>query len=277
MPYSVGDTVVLDGIESVIIYDNGSEADWGRYICVDKNHDLVYYFEGTDFYNEYEYKGSGEDPHTVNVINTPAQYGYEWGFYNEQLPFASNSANHVIGKGLETTNVIISNKDTTNTKTGDWYLLWDKVVEFRQLYSDKWFVPSNQEISLVYNNKQYLTNLTEDSSHFDQYWCSSETGSSTLYSLNMSNGFSGGASFKDYHNKRVRLCRYTTDQELNSKTIQITSTTDQASIYYTIDNSTPTSNPNLYSNTFQVQTGTTIKAIGIKEGYIDSDIATLTV
>lgn len=68
---SVGDTVVLDGIESVIIYDNGSEADWGRYIVVDKNHDLSYYIYGSDYVNEKDTENA--------CINLEAQYGYEWG------------------------------------------------------------------------------------------------------------------------------------------------------------------------------------------------------
>lgn len=265
MPYSVGDTVVLDGIESVIIYDNGSEADWGRYICVDKNHDLSYYITGSDYVNSNDYN------------TPPGTFGYEWGFYNSQLPFASNSTNHAIGKGLETTNVIISNKESTSTETEGWYLLWDKVVEFRQEHSDKWFVPSMNELSQVYNQSSFLKNLSTSINYY--YWTSSEASASNAYSINLNNdntAFSG----KIDHSIRSRLCRYTTDSELNlltKKSIQITSTTDQASIYYTIDNSTPTSNSTLYNNTFQVQTGTTIKAIGIKEGYIDSDIATLTV
>lgn len=265
MSHSVGDTVVLDGIESVIIYDNGSEADWGRYICVDKNHDLSYYISGSDYVDEAK---SGF------VIDTENKYGYEWGFYNSQLPFASNSSNHVIGKGLETTNVIISNKDTTTTETEDWYLLWDKVVEFRQSYSDKWFVPSLNELLEVYNRRSYLENLSTSTNPY--YWSNSEYDSYNACSVNFSNGRDYNYTKYD-HSLRSRLCRYTTDQELNSKTIQITSTTDQASIYYTTDSSTPTSNSTLYNNTFQVQTGTTIKAIGVKEGYIDSDIATLTV
>ena len=170
--------------------------------------------------------------------------------------------------------MIISNKDTTTTETEDWYLLWDKVVEFRQSYSDKWFVPSLNELLEVYNRRSYLENLSTSTNPY--YWANSEYDSYNACSVNFSNGRDYNYGKYD-HSLRSRLCRYTTDQELNSKTIQITSTTDQASIYYTIDNSTPTSNSTLYNNTFQVQTGTTIKAIGIKEGYIDSNIATLTV
>ena len=59
--------------------------------------------------------------------------------------------------------------------------------------------------------------------------------------------------------------------------IQITCSTPSSQIYYTIDGNEPSSGSNLYSSPFSVNVGTTIKAIGIKEGYLDSDIATLNV
>ena len=61
--------------------------------------------------------------------------------------------------------------------------------------------------------------------------------------------------------------------ELATTTIQISCSTPDSQIYYTLDNSTPDSSKSLYSNQFEVESGTTIKAIAIKEGYIDSDIA----
>lgn len=56
--------------------------------------------------------------------------------------------------------------------------------------------------------------------------------------------------------------------------IQITCSTPDSQIYYTTDGNTPTSSSNLYSTSFTANPGTTIKAIGIKEGMLDSDIAT---
>ena len=267
MPYRVGDTVVLDGIESVIIYDNGSEADWGRYIVVDKNHDLSYYIYGSDYVNEKDTENA--------CINLEAQYGYEWGGYETDLGMTSSSYQE-IGKGLSNTNTLISKNLQPNTS--GWKVLWDMVEQFRSSHSDDWFVPSLQELNQVYSQRSYLENLSMySSSTYPYYWTSSESNLNYAYR----GVFGGGApdyGSKYSHIQRSRLCRYTTGRELDLlKKIQITSTTDQASIYYTIDNSTPTSNSTLYNNTFQVETGTTIKAIGIKEGYIDSDIATLTV
>ena len=60
-------------------------------------------------------------------------------------------------------------------------------------------------------------------------------------------------------------------------TIQITCSTPESKIYYTLDGNTPSSSSTLYSDTFTADIGTTIKAIGIKEGYLDSDIAEFTV
>lgn len=69
MSYSIGDTVTLDGIESVIIYDNGSEDEWGRYIVADKNHDLIWYIEGTDCVDEAG-KHLTALPALILIINT---------------------------------------------------------------------------------------------------------------------------------------------------------------------------------------------------------------
>ena len=60
-------------------------------------------------------------------------------------------------------------------------------------------------------------------------------------------------------------------------TIQITCSTPESQIYYTTDGNTPSSSSTLYSSTFTAEAGTTIKAIAIKEGYIDSDVATTVV
>ena len=59
--------------------------------------------------------------------------------------------------------------------------------------------------------------------------------------------------------------------------IQITCSTPDSQIYYTTDNSEPNKQSNLYSDIFEVEEGTTIKAKAYKEGYIESDIAELTI
>ena len=56
MAYNVGDVVTLDGIPCVIVYKADTEQSWGQYLCVDKNHDLVWYISENDFYNHLSNK-----------------------------------------------------------------------------------------------------------------------------------------------------------------------------------------------------------------------------
>ena len=59
--------------------------------------------------------------------------------------------------------------------------------------------------------------------------------------------------------------------------IQIICSTLEASIYYTTDNTDPDETKNLYTGIFEVKTGTTVKAIATKEGYIKSEISSLNI
>lgn len=58
-----------------------------------------------------------------------------------------------------------------------------------------------------------------------------------------------------------------------TQSVSLGSTTDGATIYYTIDGSNPTSSSTVYSTAIDVTTSTTIKAIAIKAGLTDSEIA----
>lgn len=256
MAHTVGETVILDGIESLIIYDAGSNQDWGRYLCTDKNHDLVWYFDGTDYEDE-------DEPSTV--INTVNKYGYEWGGFGTTTGITDQS----IGAGLTNTNTLIGMNLQPNTS--DWYVIWDKVEEFRnQIGSDKWFVPSLDELNLIRDSEFDLKGLTANINFSALYWSSSEGGSETAEFQNLASGLTL-SRLKYYHNLRVRLCRYTTDNEL--KSVSISCTTPDVSIYYTYDKTTPTEESSLYSQSV-IAGNTTIKARAYKEGWLESDIAT---
>ena len=57
-------------------------------------------------------------------------------------------------------------------------------------------------------------------------------------------------------------------------TIQITCATAGADIYYTTDNSTPSaSNGTKYTEAFEVTQNTTVKAVAVKDGLLDSEVA----
>lgn len=55
--------------------------------------------------------------------------------------------------------------------------------------------------------------------------------------------------------------------------ITITCATDEASIYYTTDGTDPTAESTLYEGPFTLNASATVKAIALKEGYTNSDIA----
>lgn len=58
-----------------------------------------------------------------------------------------------------------------------------------------------------------------------------------------------------------------------ASTVTITCTTADATIYYTTDGNDPTVNSNVYSEPFTVSQACTVKAIAIKDGLTNSDIA----
>ena len=60
-------------------------------------------------------------------------------------------------------------------------------------------------------------------------------------------------------------------------TVQITCSTPDSQIYYTTNNTEPNQKSILFQKIFTINEGTTIKAKAYKEGYIESDIQSLSV
>ena len=120
MNIRVGDTITLDEIEVYVLaamdedgtWDSTSGAVGVEYIGVDKNHDLSYYFAGSDFVDEFE------SPDTINTAN---KYGYEWG----RLGVETEVTATIIGSGLSNTNSLIEMNLQPNT--AGWHVVWDKI------------------------------------------------------------------------------------------------------------------------------------------------------
>ena len=189
MVFGVGDTVFVDGIETLIIADLGEGAENGRYIGVDKNHDLSYYISGDDYVNQ-------------ELPVESAKYGYEYGGYGIKVNTLSNQ----IGNGINNTNSLIAMN--LQPETANWNVLWNKVNEFRQNYSNNWFVPNQSEAALIINYKNELNNLTKSGS---VYYHTTEQPSYegeyyfTSYYFTNNGGFSNSRS-KARHDIRTRLC-----------------------------------------------------------------------
>lgn len=195
--YFVGDVLNIDRIESVCIYKAESPQSWGQYIWADRNHDLCYYINGSDWvdYDVSQESSDSEDP--------PEPYAFSWNTDS----YRQDSTD--IGSGLNNTNSEISTLLVTFSSESKCYFLWNRVLEFRNYYSDKWFVPSSSELVELYNQRSLCNNLSLNT--LPTYWSSSAVGTmGSPYLINVVNFKTGALSGLSslFYNYRVRLCRY---------------------------------------------------------------------
>ena len=192
----VGDTVILDGIECLCVATGvtiqGSNL---TRIAVDKNHDLGYY-------QKYVVKVQNRE-----IIEEIVYW--RWGGYGTALGNTSQE----VGYGLQNTiNCLANTKNYTkgtysSTASDGFPWLWIGVNDFRSSHSDKWFVPSINELKdYVYPNKSSLTfdETTGGSSNYG-FWSSSEFSNKTSFEM-----LFGAGSWNDNDkgkNSAVRLCR----------------------------------------------------------------------
>ena len=188
---SVGDTVILDGIECLCVATGvtiqGSNL---TRIAVDKNHDLGYY---------QKYVGINIDGTVISKINS-----WRWGGYG-----TSSDAYSGLGYGLQNTNkcldiaVNYTCGSGSNDNVTDAPFMWRGVNDFRASHSDKWFVPSLDElVAYIYPNASSL----KDASSY--CWSSTEFGYNTslsAYYVWIPSGKSQSQSKNKTRN--VRLCR----------------------------------------------------------------------
>lgn len=189
--------VTVDGVEVLVLAALADGGNWestegstgSEYIGVDKNHDLSYYVKGSDYVDSDDYDQS------------PGTFGYEWGGYGTETGIQDTA----VGTGLANTNALIGMN--LQPRTEGWWVVWDRVNEFRQSHSDSWFVPSKDELFLVYQQKANLSNLSLNTNYY--YWSSSEdTPGNAPYNA-WSWHTNSGAMCGDYKhspNTRVRLC-----------------------------------------------------------------------
>ena len=190
---TVDTTVILDGIECICVATGvtiqGSSL---TRIAVDKNYDLGYY---------NDYRGTVQDGAQITERNR-----WRWGGYETKLGNTSEE----IGYGLQNTiNCLANPANYTNgssTSSQNYPLMWIGVKDFRASHSDKWFVPSLNELySYVYKKKSLLTfdGTTGDASTI-YFWSSFERDSIRAWRLIFSNG-NGITDSKGFPH-HVRLC-----------------------------------------------------------------------
>ena len=122
----------------------------------------------------------------------------------------------------------------------------------------------------------YTTNGTQPSSSSNAYHSPVEIeGNCTIKAIAIKDGYSSEVS--TYTVSDFICASPTVNQAVGSNIINITSDTQGASIYYTLDNTTPTKRSALYTGEIQVTKSCFVKAIAVKAGYKDSPISTQSV
>lgn len=207
MVLHVGDTITLDEIEVYVLAAKDEDGTWNsgvgvtgvEFIGVDKNHDLSYYVNGSDWVNSEEYD------------TPPGTFGYEWGGYRTTTGIEATE----VGSGLSNTDSLIEMNLQPNTS--GWYVIWDKIKEFRETRSSLWFLPSIYELDLIYEARDNLSNLTTVTTGiYPYYWSSSEDTSMNVYVQDID---TGRRNIRNKKNQwcRSRLCRYITSSDLYTK------------------------------------------------------------
>lgn len=186
-----GLTILIDGIECYGLSGVVEKIDYqgktiykgiGKAILVDKNHDLSYYFKGSDFANTYY---------------TPKTFGYEWGGFE----ISTGVKYTEVGTGLDNTNEIIGMNPQADKK--GWNTVWKMIKRFRKSHSDNWFLPSKDELNLVFKARGNLNNLSIIKDN--NYWSSSENSRSLAWYQSFYDGRQS-ATGKGDHGIRSRLC-----------------------------------------------------------------------
>ena len=204
--FNIGDTVWLDGIECIVIAkDITIQGCSYRNIAVDKNHDLGWYCKyigdtwGTKKVSQVTHWIWGGFGTITGSTSEEVGYGYQ-----NTINYLANSYNGTNG----------TNGDSTEDHT-EYPSLYRGLNDFRNVHSDKWFLPSMNEFDLL----QYNEVISDDIfmlMNFDSstgapnpsegtfFWSSSESTNNNAIRCNLR-----GVRSDDYkyYNNYVRLFR----------------------------------------------------------------------
>lgn len=120
--------------------------------------------------------------------------GKPWGVYDQSDPGTATA----IGTGKDNTDYLIGryNSDT---------YLWYYVNQHRTKTGKSWFVPSKDELNVLYENKTQIGNFSVSTEPY--YWSSSENSSYYAWGQHFDEGDQGN-NFKNFPDRRVRCVRY---------------------------------------------------------------------
>ena len=168
--YQVGDTIILDNIECVIIAaDIYIENSNYQNIAIDKHYDLSYYFPEIKIFHY-------NDPWSEGIEETGP---FKWGLYGENLFNSQEERKDCLrlGQGFKNTNIYLKKANSVREKPlpGDKGLfLYSYISKFRHKFGKNWFLPSAEELLAVPYRELSFEGNTGAYSSSDDFWSSSE-------------------------------------------------------------------------------------------------------
>ena len=135
---TVGQYTLIDGVLSRCVYVADTVQSWGQKIFIS----------------------------SLYATDSKGNTSFEWG----ENGFATGVTKQDIGNGLANTNELIAmNLKPSGVKP----TIWDAIKEFRNTHSDRWFIPSRNELGIIINNYTYR-----------DIWSSTELNSTVSYASN---------------------------------------------------------------------------------------------
>lgn len=170
---------------SILFYDRGEQ--YGEYFLV--NNEVVRQSEGVDDGTDDSQNWRYLICDSVNLSERK-----EWGLYDSNEGLTEEIA---VGYGLPNTEAMLLKYGSNSS------YIWQLVQNKRNTTDGKkWFVPSKDELSIVYQNKDIITQNGGDFPTDFMYWSSSEYYSNRAWSQN----FSDGTQYS-YAKSNKYLCR----------------------------------------------------------------------